>query len=481
MTNNRKVLAKVLVVDDEPSICWGFRQLAVRVPCEVIEAGSAESAIELCRSQSFAAIVTDVRLPGQTGLEAMKTFQQLQESCPIIVMTAFGDLQTAVEAVRQGAFDYLPKPFELNRVVDLLRRAIEVSTMPQQVTSNLAVAGQLVGSSPAIQNLFINIALAASADANVLIGGESGTGKELVAKAIHQHSARGLKPFVVVNVAALSPGLAESELFGHVKGAYTGADQSRLGLIEQAAGGTLFLDEVAEIPVPLQVKLLRAVEQKQISPVGSNEVRAVDFRVISATHQDLLNWSRQGRFRHDLYYRLAAFRIEIPPLRDRREDIVALAQYFLNQTMEVNGSKQLTPAALNELQIRPWWGNVRELRQAIEHAMVVCRGPWIDSSHLPAALPSLVPQESPRDRDESDPLILSELLQRWTLTQMLENQNMGRIFDNLMQIVERPVFRTALEQCGGNYSKAAQWLGVHRTTIRKKLGEESSAATDDEA
>lgn len=480
MTNNRKSIAKVLVVDDEPSICWGFRQMAGRVPCDVIEAGSAEAAIELCRQQNFSAIVTDIRLPGQSGLEAMKVFRQLQGDCPIIVMTAFGDLQTAVEAVRQGAFDYLPKPFELNRVIDLLRRAIEVHALPQQSPTSLAVAGQLVGSSPAIQNLFVNIALAASADANVLIGGESGTGKELVAKAIHQHSARGRQPFVVVNVAALSPGLAESELFGHVKGAYTGADQNRLGLIEQAAGGTLFLDEVAEIPVPLQVKLLRAVEQKQISPVGSNEVRAVDFRVISATHQDLLNWSRQGRFRHDLYYRLAAFRIEIPPLRERREDIVALAKYFLNQSMEQSGAKQLSPAALQELQTRPWWGNVRELRQAIEHAIVVCRGAWIDSSHLPAALPSLVPQANADQRDEADPALLCDLLQRWSIAQIQDQQNLGRIYENLMQIVERPVFRTVLEQNGGNYSKAAHWLGVHRTTIRKKLGDDNPVVPDEE-
>ncbi len=475
MANPRNTLPKILVIDDEPTICWGFRQLADTVPCEVIEASSAEAAIELCKQETFAAIVTDVRLPGLSGLEAMSEFRRYHELRPIIVMTAFGDLQTAVHAVRQGAADYLLKPFELKHVLDLLRRAISIAQIPSALTSQPTASGQLEGNSTAMQNLFINIALAASADANVLIGGESGTGKELVAAAIHQHSARSGHPFVVVNVAALSPGLAESELFGHIKGAFTGADQNRIGLIEQAGGGTLFLDEVAEIPVPLQVKLLRAVEQKQISPVGSNDIREVDFRIISATHQNLLDWSRQGRFRHDLYYRLAAFRIEIPPLRDRRDDIVFLANHFLRQVSGNSAApKQLTAAAIGELQSRPWWGNVRELRQAIEHAIVVCRGPWIDVSHLPTALGSLLPDQSTApDLNPTDSRILSEWLQLWTRTQLQDESQMGSVFDNLMQLVERPVFRAALDQCGGNYSRAAQWLGVHRTTIRKKLGEET--------
>jgi two-component system nitrogen regulation response regulator GlnG len=482
---NASALPKVLVIEDEPSICWGFRQLSARVPCEVVDVGSAEAALALCRAQEFAAIVTDVRLPGQSGLAAIAALKETHGTRPIIVMTAFGDLQTAVEAVRLGAFEYLLKPFELERVVAMLRRALaasveEIEAPSAETAAPRTVSNQLVGNSAAIQNLFVNIALAASADANILIGGESGTGKELVAQAIHQHSGRAARPFVVVNVAALSPGLAESELFGHVKGAFTGADHSRVGLIEQAAGGTLFLDEVAEIPLPLQVKLLRTLEQKQISPVGSNEVRAVDFRIISATHQDLLHCSRQGTFRHDLYYRLAAFRIEIPPLRERQEDIVPLAKHFLSMAAGNSGiAKQLTAAAVAELQHRLWWGNVRELRQAMEHAAVVCRGQTIDTVHLPPALPSLVPGGAGNEAGEQNiDGRLSELLHSWTNDQLADPEQRGRVFERLMQLVERPVFRAALEQAGGNFSKAAQSLGVHRTTIRKKLEADFPGADD---
>ncbi|HKD37682.1 MAG TPA: sigma-54 dependent transcriptional regulator, partial [Pirellulales bacterium] len=378
----------ILIVDDEQSICWGLRRLVEGLGHRATIASSAEQGIGSARDEPPDLIMLDVRLPGMDGLAAIEHFRGAAPLAPIVVMTAYGDLATAVSAVRNGAFEYLVKPFDL----EVARRVIDRAAQWQGQAGDAPVpkapephAAGLVGHSTAMHEVFKRIALVAPSDACVHISGDSGTGKELVARAIHQFSRRSGGPFVAVNVAALNPSVVESELFGHVRGAFTGAEQSHRGLLEQSSGGTIFLDEVADIPPALQVKLLRAVEHGEILPVGSGKPTAIDLRVISATHQNLLDRVRDGSFRHDLLFRLSTFEIAIPPLRDRRDDIQPLAEHFLAVLAEKSHAPAvaLSVEALAELERRPWYGNVRELKNAVEHALIVARGGTIGVEHLP--------------------------------------------------------------------------------------------------
>lgn len=458
----------LLIVDDEQSICWGLSRLAQDLGYSVATAPSAEQGLQAVRHQRPDVIVLDVRLPGMDGLTAMRHFRELVGPAPIVVITAFGELATAVAAVRNGAFDYLTKPFDLAVAQRAIQRAMELAAAPP--AESPAAIGRdgeetIVGSSPAMQDVFKRIALVAPSDACVHLRGESGTGKELVARAIHRYSRRRQGPFVAVNVASLSPSLAESELFGHVRGAFTGADQSRKGLLEQAHGGTIFLDEVADIPLSLQVKLLRTLEHGQVVPVGADCPVQSDFRIISATHQDLCQQVAKGAFRHDLYFRLITFEIELPPLRDRREDLADLVHYFLDVLSTKNGQARpsIAPEAMAVLQRQPWYGNVRELRNAIEHAMILAPGGRIGPEHLPPPTPpSVTPDAAP---DE----ILAALLRQWAAQQLQEGGDAGDLYERLVKLVEPPVLRTVLQHYHGQCAAAARRLGLHRTTLRKKL------------
>jgi two-component system nitrogen regulation response regulator GlnG len=329
------------------------------------------------------AIVLDVRLPGMSGLEAMAQLRQHFGGPPIIVITAYGDLETAVDVVKNGAFEYVVKPFETEQIRESITRALaaNVDEGSEPIDSVAAKIDGMSGESRVMQIVFSRIALAASSDAGVLIQGESGTGKELAARAVHRYSNRADGPFVPINVAALNSSLAESEMFGHVRGAFTGAESNRDGLLKQADGGTLFLDEVGDIPAEMQVKLLRALEHGVFTPVGSSDPVESNFRIVSATNSDLVAGINSGSFRRDLYYRLSAFRIEIPPLRDRDNDAVVLAKQFAAGL----GNQSLSSSAEQEIRNRVWHGNVRELRNAIEHASVVSRGGSIEPRHFPQA------------------------------------------------------------------------------------------------
>lgn len=323
-------MSKILVVDDEQSICWGFAKLGESMGHEVETAASAEEGLRLAAESRPDLLVLDVRLPGMDGLSALEHFRHDVGNAPIIVITAFGALDIAVKAVRSGAFEYLVKPFDLAEIRSAIDRALRCAGEMKTVAP-AELHGDMVGSTPTMQALFKRIALAAASDANVLVRGESGVGKELAARAIHRYSPHAHSRFVAVNMAALSPTLAESELFGHVDGAFTGASRSRDGLLVQANGGTLFLDEIADIPLALQVKLLRALEQGGVLPVGADKPVKTSFRVVSATHQDLKARVQCGKFRHDLFFRICAFEITIPALRERVEDIPLLASYFASQ------------------------------------------------------------------------------------------------------------------------------------------------------
>jgi len=454
------------VVDDEPSICWALSRLGQSLGHEVVTASSAEQALELAARQPPDAVVLDVRLPGMDGLTAM---QQLRERCgdpPVIIITAYGDLNTAVEAVRQGAFEYLIKPFDLETAERAVRRAVTRSRQPE--TAPVEEVAGLVGRSPVMQEVFKRIALAAASEASVLLCGESGTGKELTARAIHRYSRRADGPFVAVNLASLSPSLAESELFGHARGAFTGAERERTGLLLQAHGGTLFLDEVADVPLSAQVKLLRALEHGEVLPVGANQPVKSDFRVVSATHQELLAKIRDGQFRHDLYFRLAAFRIDLPPLRQRPDDIRELAEYFLALAAQ---SRESTPGfsadTLREMQRRPWYGNVRELRNAVEHAVIVARSGSIEPEHLPPPTPPVWPAAPTSDRSLEDRL--ADLIRQWTEARLAQPGEEGQLHEDLLRVVEPPLLAAVLQRHHGQCAGAARVLGLHRTTLKKKL------------
>jgi two-component system nitrogen regulation response regulator GlnG len=454
-----------LVVDDEPSISWGLTRLGQSLGREVVAVASAEKALEEARRGPFDAVVLDVRLPGRDGLSVMAELKECVGEAPIIVITAYGDLQTAVEAVRRGAFEYLVKPFDLDRAQRVIERALahHRPAPPPEVSQ----AAGFVGRTPAMQQVYKHIALAANSEAGVLITGESGVGKELAARAIHRYSRRGSGPFVAVNVASLSPSLVESELFGHVRGAFTGADQNRAGLLVQAHGGTLFLDEVADIPLAIQVKLLRVLDQGEVVPVGGGEPMKTDFRVISATHQDLVRNVETGTFRHDLYFRLASFHLHLPPLRDRRDDIEELAEHFLGQLGADDGRRaRLGPEALSELKRRPWRGNVRELRSALEHAATLAGSGAIAVEHLPPPVPLAM---LAGDGQDDDPAKIESLIGRWTAARLAAGDAEGTLHEEFLALVEPPLIREALRRHHHQVAAAARELGLHRTTLKKKM------------
>jgi DNA-binding NtrC family response regulator len=462
-------MSRILIVDDEASICWAFRESLADEGHEVDVASSAEEGLRIAASTPPDAVVLDVRLPGTDGLSAMTAFRDRIGLAPIIIITAFGSLETAVRAMEGGAFDYLVKPFDLDQATTLVKRALERRITRPFVVEPRATTGPdaLIGSSPAMQDLFKSIALVAPADVPVLITGESGTGKELVARAIHRHSARRGGPFLPICLAALSPGLVEAELFGHVKGSFTGSTQDRNGLLELARGGTVLLDEVGDIPANLQVKLLRAIEHGEVTPVGDARPRPTDIRVIAATNRPLAELMASGEFREDLFFRLSVFQIHIPPLRERRDDIPALAEHFLGQSRLPDiAEASLTEDVLDVLRSREWVGNIRELRNTVEHAAIVARGRPIRPEHLPPPATSAAVSGSPGAAGMKEEIArLIEQDARATGADALDSS----LYDRFLSLVEPPLLRAVLDHEGGNRAAAALKLGIHRATLRQKL------------
>jgi two-component system nitrogen regulation response regulator GlnG len=457
-------VGQILIVDDEEAVCWALQRALIREGHQVAVSASAEEAFRLAKQQLPDAIILDVRLPGMDGLTALGQLRALTDDAPVIVVTAFGNLSTAVQAVEGGAFDYLVKPFDLNQALDAVGRALQRRVPSEQLAADRTNADDsaegIVGCSPAMQVVFKRIALVAPHQACVLITGESGTGKELVARAIHRHSRRRDQPFLPVHVAALNPNLVESELFGHVKGAFTGAAEARPGLLALANGGTLFLDELADIPLAVQAKLLRVLEYNEVLPVGGNQSQRLDVRILAATHQDLAQLVREGRFRHDLFFRLNVFQVHLPPLRQRKEDIVPLAEHFLRRfEPRALPMREQTARYLEGLS---WLGNVRELRNALEHAAIIARGGPLLPEHFPVPAGS-----TPAGPD--DPL-------RTTVRQWLDSkiQEAGtkapvNLYAQVFDCIERALLDEVLRHVQGNRLLAARWLGLNRATVRKKL------------
>jgi two-component system, NtrC family, nitrogen regulation response regulator GlnG len=456
-------LKHILIVDDEEAVCWSLQRALAREGHAVAVAASAEQAFALMKEQRPDAVLLDVRLPGMDGLAALSRMKQLGIDAPVIIATAFGNLPTAVRAVEEGAFDYLAKPFDLQQALDAVNRALQRRPLQEAPPPEAPVAEpeEFVGRSPAMQAVFKRIALVAPRAACVLITGESGTGKELVARAIHRYSARRERPFLPVHIAALNPNLVESELFGHTKGAFTGANQARPGLLALADGGTVLLDEIADIPVPVQVKLLRVLEHNEVLPVGANQPQSLNIRVLGATHQDLAQCVAEGRFRHDLFFRLNVFQVALPPLRERPEDIEALAEHFLRRFEP--RALPLLPETVRFLQGLPWFGNVRELRNALEHAAIVARG----SALLPEHFPLLAVEQGPMTPAEQ----LAASVRKWLAEQvrLAGTAPPADLYQALLHIVEPALLDDVLKRLHGNRWVAAQWLGLNRATVRKKL------------
>ena len=382
---------QILVIDDEASMRRMLQMLFAQEGYEVQTAESGEAALEALNVRPFDLVVSDIRMPGLSGLELLKRIRQEEAPTEVILMTAYASADSAIEAIRLGAFDYVTKPFQVDELVNIVRHALEKKALREENVllkvelSQQERFGEMVGRTPEMRRIYALIERISSATSSVLIQGESGTGKELVARAIHQRSTRSGKPFVAINCGGMPEPLLESELFGHVKGAFTGAIATKKGLFDTATGGTLFLDEIGETSPAMQVKLLRVLQEKRLRPVGGNEEHSVETRVLAATNQDLQKMIQEKKFREDLYYRINVISIQMPPLRERRDDIPLLVRFFTEKYARLWGKEPpaLTQEAMRALERYPWPGNVRELENVIERAMALAQGERIESRDLP--------------------------------------------------------------------------------------------------
>ena len=443
----------ILVVDDDFAHRTMLRTLLTGWGYRIVEADDGESAIREVRHRPFDLILMDIRMVKVSGLEALVEIKTFNPAIPVIIMTAYTSVETAVKALKEGAYDYLTKPLDFDELRLTMERAMDHSRLREENLLLRETLGarfdrrNLIGRSPAMTRLLETVSRVAPSEATVLITGESGTGKEMIAGAIHFNSPRKEGPFVKVNCAAITETLLESELFGHERGAFTGADRRREGKFRQADGGTIFLDEVSEMSLAMQVKILRILQEWEITRVGGEEIIKVDVRVIAATNRDLARELTAGRFREDLYYRLHVITLHLPPLRERREDIPLLAQHFLRLFAEKNHKniKGFTPQAMDRLLKYPWPGNVRELMNAVERGVVLSRSEYLDEEELAVVLRDNSKGEDPSPAQNGLPHL------------------------SPLEMVEKATILKTLETVRGNKSEAARRLGITRRTLHKKL------------
>jgi two-component system, NtrC family, nitrogen regulation response regulator GlnG len=464
--------ARVLVADDEASIRYVVRETLEAAGHEVVEASGGEAALAALAAQPFDIAFFDIRMPGPSGLELLEQVKTLGSDVAVVIITAQNTFENAVEAMKRGALDYLVKPFGMDAVQALVAKVLhtralerELRSLRREVGRRTVPGDRLVGRSRALLEVFKTIGRVASTDVAVLVTGESGTGKELVARAIHQASARTEQPFVAVNAAAIPRELLESELFGHERGAFTGAIDSRPGRFREARGGTLFLDEIGDMPLELQAKLLRVLQSGEVTSVGGRKPEHVDVRIIAATHRDLDVAVRENRFREDLLYRLRVVPIEIPPLRERPEDIAALAQHFVARYTDelATGGRILSPDAQERLLGHAWPGNVRELENAIKRALVLSSGEILTPDSFAFLTATAAPGDAPAHADLEDLVVREVDAALASGTQDLH--------EALLHRIERPLLERVLAHTGGNQLRAASLLGINRNTLRKKLTE----------
>ena len=480
----------LMVVDDEPAIVAMFQHIFLDSEISVIAAGTAASALEQIKANRPDAVMLDIVLPDADGLDVFDSIRQIDAQLPVVIMTSGQDGQTVIQAMQQGAMDYLVKPLDVMSLNKVVRRALEVRRLMVEPISietkkTPAIGSSIIGCSSVMQEVFKAIGRVAAQNISVLIRGESGTGKELVARAIFQNGLRKDKPFVAINCAAIPEALLESELFGHEKGSFTGADRKRIGKIEQCDGGTLFLDEIGDMEAPLQSKLLRVLQEKQFERVGGSETITTDVRILAATHQGIEKMCEEGKFREDLYYRLNGYTINLPPLRDRGGDIELLIEYFRQTANQELGKEigRIAPEAISVLKSYHWPGNVRQLESVVHQAIVQSSG----SVLLPDFLPPLMKgkdqvkasdsnaseqNEIQTAFDQEEPEEQGGLKQSETIAELIErhrSHHTTTLYDDVVEEIERSLLSAVLNGCGGNLTEAAKQLGITRTTVRNKV------------
>jgi DNA-binding NtrC family response regulator len=486
---------KLLIIDDEVDVHYSFQRLLANDGLSIITAGSGEEGLKLVKKEKPDLVVMDIRMGKQNGLDTLREIRLVNSKQLVIMMTAYGTSQTAIEAMKLGAFDYVLKPFDIPQLMELIKRALEAANamkeivvLPAQLDPEDFRSG-IIGKSSPMQQVYKLIGQVAPAEATVLVTGESGTGKELVARAIYSNSHRANKIFVALNCAAIPENLLESELFGHEKGAFTGAVTQRIGKFEQCDGGTLFLDEIGEMPITTQSKMLRVLQDGEFSRVGSNDSIRTNVRIIAATNRNLWDAVQQRTFREDLFYRLNVVSIHLPPLRDRPSDLPALVSYFINKwrSRNASGPSKIAEDAIESLAAYPWPGNVRELENCIQRAMVLAAGDTILAKDLPAevqqarasrpaqaAAPAPTPEadgfqlpSTPPIAPASSNATMQERLDM-AFSILFEHAHNTKDYE-LIPATEREMIVRALELTAGNQVKAAQILGITRATLRKRV------------
>jgi nitrogen regulation protein NR(I) len=476
-------MGTILIVDDDPQLRQSFEKLLVEEGHTVVTAANGEAALELVRQNPPELVVMDIRMPGMSGLEAFQAMHALEPKLPVIIMTAFGTTETAIEATKLGAYDYILKPFDIPDILALISQALEAGRiMRSKVEMNrepdMVLGEAIIGRSRPMQEVYKAIGRVAPTDATVLLRGESGTGKELVARALYQHSIRSHKPFLVINCVAIPETLLESELFGFEKGAFTGAINRRVGKIEQAHGGTVFLDEIGDMPFSIQAKILRLLQEKSIERLGGRDPIPVDVRIIAATNRDLEGALAEGRFREDLYYRLKVVTIWLPPLRERAGDIPALVDYFLGRYAQEMGipNPGMDAEAKNILKQYHWPGNIRELANTIQKALIFSRGYLIRTEEISQVIGRGAKAVADKDAQEC----LHQWVRQGLLTDPEENA-----FDSFMDRFASILVGEALDLTSGNRTKAAKLLGLSRPTLQAKIDKyrlrvQTSVTTEEE-
>lgn len=456
-------MKRVWIIDDDRSIRWVFEKALARENIAFRTFASAHEALAALDNELPGVLVSDIRMPGESGIELLQKAKTVHAGLPVIIMTAYSDLESAVAAFQGGAYEYLPKPFDVDHAIELIRRALEESGRGEETAEAAVPAPEILGQAPAMQEVFRAIGRLSQSHATVLITGESGTGKELVARALHRHSPRAAKPFIAINTPAIPRELLESELFGHERGAFTGAQAMRRGRFEQADGGTLFLDEIGDMPPELQTRLLRVLSEGNFYRVGGHQAIKANVRVIAATHQDLDNHVKQGLFREDLFHRLNVIRLRLPALRERREDIPLLARHFLAKSARELGTemKRLSDATVKYLSAQDFPGNVRQLENLCHWLTVMAPSVNIEVKDMPAEL---------------RPEVAVAAVHGWVdvLEKEVElrlSRGETAIMDELARRFEKALIAKALAHTGGRRIEASQLLGLGRNTLTRKVQE----------